>query len=113
MDKFAVGQKVWISGDVRHDKEGIYETTVSKIGRKYVYTGEEYRSKKFDAKTLREVSVYTSYRRLYLSKRDYYDDLERDANWKKLRNYFGEWAPKLSLGATRQILGIIRGEELK
>lgn len=81
-----VGQKVWYLPPYYRQsaKSELQEATITKVGRKH-FELESKRFGKFDIENLRCVSDYNNNSRVYLSESDYYEEVERNINWDKIR----------------------------
>jgi hypothetical protein len=80
-----VGQKLWLTG--KGDKE-LTEVIVSSVGNKF-FKLESFKDKKYDLTTLRRVSEYTIYDRLYLSKKEYNEESLKTHLNDELQKVFG------------------------
>lgn len=102
--KFEQGQEVWVLGGYKGAE--LRETTVDKVGRKYVTAG----GRRYDIVSHQEVKDVGAEGYVYLSEQDYYDEVELKKNKGDIRSYFDIWSNRnISLEQTRQILAILKG----
>lgn len=84
-ENLSVGQKVWVNPTGRCGSKGeIFESTISKVGRKYFEVKDIFRCK-FCVKTLEEVSDYSSNYIIYTDIQDYEDEKEHQKLSNKLK----------------------------
>lgn len=112
MPKIVKGQKLWL---VRPGRGGttIKEVVVVSVGRKYITIDEDWiRGVRFHLDTLRIVSEYACYDRLYVDIQEYHDEVEHSKLTDEIRKYFsGYGKSKLSLDSLRKISEIIKSEQ--
>lgn len=105
-NKLSVGQTVWYyEGRIRGSDAGIVETKVSKVGRVW-FEVECCRNVRFEITSLKKDSQYTTFSRIYLSEKDYNDEVEMSRLNSKLQKIF-QWNNGLSLEKLRAIDKII------
>lgn len=112
-NKFEVGQElfqVFINNRSKHEPRYI---KITKIGRKWVYVGEDWRETRFDPKTMIEdAKGYSPNSRFYFSEADYREEKLKREIWSEfLKEYrFGKNPPKnLSAKRLREIVSEFDG----
>lgn len=99
------GQKIWIW----RDREGVIETTIKSIGRKYIRTEYDDRIK-FDVNTFREINGYGYAMYLILDLGEYKKNVYYRQLARKLEKVIWDKVDREKLDKISNILGIEEGE---
>ena len=101
--KFHVGQTVWIKPCEYDRNQNILETTITKVGRKYIYIKRH--NRKFQVDTLQEVVRYGTGGKIYESM----DAIRYEERIKELHREIDRMIPKLEeaqILAIAELLGL-------
>ena len=93
-----VGDKIFYSTHSYSQRIGtkLVESVVTKIGRQYIYIGENHNIK-VDKKMLKGETAYGYIVEAFLTKQDWEDKKEKEILWYKIKDYFSISTRKNSL----------------
>lgn len=107
-----VGQTVWVTGGFGRNNK-IEADVIEKIGNKYFYLVGDMDQRKFDLKTLRQVSEHNYPVQVYLSLEDYQSKVEEATLSDKIKKVFqGYGRLPLTLDQLRRIDAIISEKDV-
>lgn len=102
MNNLSKGQKLWLS-----NKNGIREVEVSTVGRKY-FTLTDSPKDKYFIDTLKLDTQYHTYNRIWFSKQEYDDSVEKSELYLSIRKSFDGFSDsKFTLSQLREINKIL------
>lgn len=104
-----VGQVIYslnVGNTTRHREQKLTPVTVTKVGRKYFYIEEDWRSAKFYIRDWREFTEYVSRHRLYESPKEWEDE-------KEITDICREIAKAFEYGGNRKGLSLLALRSIK